>query len=862
MPIEEEIVAWSATRPAWQRNILKRIATGDLPSLSDFEALVDDLVAGRSFEEVTFGLEELPQTTAGDPPVRLLSIGNVEHVNALESSEPLTLEPTGITLIYGNNGSGKSGYARVLRRISRARKQEEIHTDVFRDTAVAKPTATLRVQIAELERTVAWPEEVAPELQRVLFYDEVCGAEYISTDSEFPYRPSTLFVMDGLIRACDEVGRRLDARIETNEKRAVTLPEVDPDLADSEVGVFLAELSEKSKEEDLSTILSRNDLADSALEAAKREEARLGSADHAKERQTLGRQADRLEALAVHLESMERMLGDGAFKSAGADLIHLVALEQASDHLAQNLASEPVSGAGSSPWKHLWEAARRFSQEVAYPDAVFPNVSDEANCVLCHQPLKPETRERLRGFETFVQDDTQTRLQDSNEAWERSVAGVERLQVLPDVVSADLEDLEAERAELVNEVRSLLAEWKTRQGALLEALRQRKALPSIATSNTKVLVKINAAASTARKAREDLANPEKAQTRLAEATKRRKKLELLRKARDEKATIVAEIERRTELARLRNAKNEAATTGISRKATELSAEHITEVIQDAFTRETERLDLDRVTIAKTKGIKGTILHQPKLVGTKQSVKLPRVFSEGEKTALGLAAFFTEARLDESKSALVLDDPVSSLDHVRRALVAARVAELAQDRQVIVFTHDVAFVSDLTLEAAQRGVTVVERSVTRRRNGDRRPGLCGLRHPWKAKNVAARLDALGAELARIKRENEQWDEETYEDVTSKWAGHLSQTWERIFSQEIVGVILAEGRMEVRPKMVRRLARFTEEDNQQFQASYSRVSKWANRHDKSDQVNYVSPTVKQLEDEITLLKEWFKRIKNYD
>src|SRR5690606_27150737 len=131
-----------------------------------------------------------------------------------------------------------------------------------------------------------------------------------------------------------------------------------------------------------------------------------------------------------------------------------------------------------------------------------------------------------------------------------------------------------------------------------------------------------------------------------------------------------------------------------------------------FTRETERLRLERVTIARTRADNGALLHQPKLVGARQQVTLPRAFSDGDRTALGLAAFFTEAHLDGSKSALILDDPVTSLDHIRRGLVAARIAALAENRQVILFTHDLAFVADLKRETGARGVPVAERSVTR------------------------------------------------------------------------------------------------------------------------------------------------------
>jgi len=95
----------------------------------------------------------------------------------------------------------------------------------------------------------------------------------------------------------------------------------------------------------------------------------------------------------------------------------------------------------------------------------------------------------------------------------------------------------------------------------------------------------------------------------------------------------------------------------------------------------------------------------------------------------------------------------------------------------------------------------------------------------------------------------------------WAGNLSETWERIFSQDIVGPVLAEGGLEVRPMMVKVLARFSEADQAEFEASYGDVSPWAKRHDKSALVNYVAPDVAILEAELSQVEKWFKRIKGY-
>ena len=45
----------------------------------------------------------------------------VRHVNALAPDQRLTLHRVGLTIIYGDNGSGKSGYARILKKVCRAR---------------------------------------------------------------------------------------------------------------------------------------------------------------------------------------------------------------------------------------------------------------------------------------------------------------------------------------------------------------------------------------------------------------------------------------------------------------------------------------------------------------------------------------------------------------------------------------------------------------------------------------------------------------------------------------------------------------------------------------------------------------------
>jgi hypothetical protein len=68
-------------------------------------------------------------------------------------------------------------------------------------------------------------------------------------------------------------------------------------------------------------------------------------------------------------------------------------------------------------------------------------------------------------------------------------------------------------------------------------------------------------------------------------------------------------------------------------------------------------------------------------------------------------------------------------------------------------------------------------------------------------------------------------------------------------------------EVRPKMFRIAAKITEADDADFQAGYGEASEWARRHDKSEEFNYVAPTVDDMEVELRRIVEWHARVGKY-
>jgi energy-coupling factor transporter ATP-binding protein EcfA2 len=855
MALEEAIVEWAQGCPVWHRHVLRRLASGESLGPEDYTKLAEQLAIGDQFDDSDFSLGDMPGGTTRDPSIRLVNIREVSNVNALLPDQTLTFGLDGMTVVYGDNASGKSGFARLAKRAVRARHHEDILTNVFTERAGNAPAAELTIDIDGQQHLAQWPDDPRPELRQISFFDSACSSAYISADSEIAYRPSALFLLDGLILACDGVRAELEGRLSRNAADAHRLPELEPGTAAAQ---FVQGLSALTTLELGHEACRLPDDADEQIVQLQDEEARLRATDPEKERSRLKSLAGKYQRLVIHATALADKLSESSAADLNAKSERLRgsyrALQIAS---TRSFEADPLSGVASHTWRLLWEAARAFSESECYAGRHFPVTDDGARCVLCQQELDADASDRLHRLDAFVEDRTQQAADAARRALESATTALEALQTSPSDIDVTLADLEAEDADLIEGYRDSLEQASARRECLLASSTGTEWVvpgvppPSFLTDRLQAVAKDLT----------DRALRIEASTfseQLSSTVTRRVELEARRKLASAQTDVLHEIERLNRRGSLVAAQKLTDTSRITRKSTELTRSHVTALVRDRFTRESDRLRLERVTLEDQGGQKGQLRHRPTFVGAMQRASLQQVLSEGEQTALGLAGFFTEVHFDESRSAIILDDPVSSLDHVRREYVARRLTELSTDRQVIVFTHDVSFVTDLRRAADAAGVTFTERSVARRGN---QPGVCHDGHPWKAKDVQARLADLEHRLAAIKKAAPGMDSEAYENEVAEWSGRLSETWERAVNLEVVGKVVDRTTLEVRPKMFRILAKITVDDDKQFQESYGRCSKWARRHDKSPEVNYVAPTTAEMENELDLVRSWFDRIRKY-
>lgn len=851
MTIESDIIAWGLERPGWQQDVLVALANGEEYGQESVANVVDEILAGSN----TLPSQEAKSIHVKSSVVEqidLAAVADLRGVNALVDGQRLGIATKGLTVVYGDNGSGKSGYARMIKAMVNARHRSEILPNVFHDTP-DEPSGVLHYRVAGKDQQLPFPSTAPPELLKMSFYDRHCGDEYLTKESTISYRPSALTLLDGLIRVCDEARIEIAARIKTNEAKTLAL-----DLpATSTAGAFLATLTSATTETQVDNATALGGGTNERLANVIQEEARLAATNPQKEKARLTTLANQVETLGGDLTRLLDAL-DTERTAARKKLRSMAATARAAASVAAaaSFDDKPLEGVGSDTWRVLWDAARNYSITEAYHAHHFPVTDDSAVCVLCQQPLDENAKTRLRRFDQYMTDTTEI---DAVTAEQKLAATLNELRVLEFATparTAALTALDAHNAQLGAAAASVLAKLEDRRDAVMQYLTSEEArLSSLSTVD--IPVKLTALAA---ELQERATSTDVTQFQAAAAALKKEKAEIQAHVRlsESAEKITTEIQRLRELKALKAARTAADTNSITQKASSLTREYATDRILDRFTRETDRLRLQKVTLQDLGGRKGQLNQKPGLLGAAKSVAARSVLSEGEQTALGLAGFFTEAVFDPSKSAVIFDDPVTSLDHVRRDKVAERLAQLAQDRQVVVFTHDVAFTGDLAAAAEGEGVTLTERAVERRGTD---PGICIDSFPWKAKDFGSRVNHLTSELAKLKKERSFLLQDEWEERVATWAGYLSETWERSVTTEVMNQVFDRGSLQARMKKFRLLVNISEVDNQDVQDGYGATSLWGRRHDKAPETNYVAPEPADLERELARLTRWQKRVRNY-
>src|ERR1700733_2487870 len=390
--------AWVQSLPPWQSDLLRRLAILDVVKEDDLaEATRMVLGAFDAAESGFSGPAPVPLPALAGPALssvaKILALRDLVAVGSTPTGQRLEFAPTGMTIVYGENGSGKSSYARVLRKACRASaKPVEILPNVLKSgPGVNQPRAgTAQIDVLKGDTAVAIQRDVnalpEPDLAQVSFFDSDCAAVYSDEENEVTYIPSSLRLPERLVSLQIQIKKKVDE--EASRLDAQQVPADGFDLS-TKAGALVAQLSENVNPQTVTALATVSDEERGRLATLREGVSTAVANDPQKVSEVLERRAVAAERLIGLLDTLLR----GLDQRVVSDLLTLnksaEKLAAQSTKLSLALSEASTREVGSAPWKSLWQAAHAYLADLDEP---FPPAASaaEATCPLCQQDLSDE----------------------------------------------------------------------------------------------------------------------------------------------------------------------------------------------------------------------------------------------------------------------------------------------------------------------------------------------------------------------------------------------------------------------------------------------------------------------------------------
>jgi AAA domain len=678
-------------------------------------------------------------------------------------------------------------------------------------------------------------------LSQLNVFDAGCGEVQIEEDNRLAYTPRILQTFQDLAEACRAVAAKLKAEQEALERaRPLQLNQLAL-RTQTAGGILLANL----------TVKTTNPEIDASCNVTQGERDRHAALVRALQ-DNPNHQADLLDARAHRLRDLDGLIAslENTFSNTAVHQVEAFLTESATADEAAKAATaafasgSTLGGIGGEAWKRLWEAARRYSVSQAYPGEAFPVTRDSAVCVLCQQPVKEAVAERMNKFEKFVQDDVQRLAEEARENVQSRKRQIEAI-TLPSTGTQLREaalrgtpvglTLKAFMVVAKLHRRYLLRKTKGQNPNRPRALPPRPNFANLRTSLGEEISQLRAAAQNDER--------RKMQNEFAELDDRIKLAPL-------KDILKGEVARLIYSALLDRVRTDCDTTWITRKGGEAAQVVVTGKLRSDFAGNLSRLGFAAAPVEVKLGV-GTVGQHPYRLAliAREDVPPSEVLSEGEKTCVALAGFLAELETTNNASGIILDDPVSSLDHHYRLRVARLLVEAARHRQVVILTHDIVFLLMLTKYARAAMIPLTEKSLQR---GGPRHGLLVEGPPWIAMSVSKRLGVLRSELQTAGAILRKGDRTAYEQKAEWIYKRLRQTWERAVEEVLLNRVLVRFGDAVETQRLKAVTDITDMDVQTVESEMAYCSSFV--HDESGAVNAGIPDPVVVEADIKRLDDW--------
>lgn len=844
-----DLVTWAEKRPVWQRDALRRLVMNE--TLDD--QAIDELTAlclDPTRPHTPISQSHIAAEANASEPVSLVSIKNPTGINALADQQELSFETSDLTVIYGDNGSGKSGYVRILKSACRSRDTKfKIHRNL-KDNTNTPQSAEICFRRGESIEQFNWIYGGKPhnDLSSVSIFDSRSANIHVENTNEVAYIPRPMRMLEALANASDRIKIILDTKINALQDQ-IPSEISNPSLKkETSAGDSIFSLNSKSEISQINALAELNEQERGHLAAL--ENYFSQDPKHAVAR--LEKQGREVDSIHKTLQALVNATTAAAFVEinelrkthSDAEKAALVASQQL-------FSASPLPEIGHTTWQKLWDAARKYADTVAYPKKIFPPSEPDTLCVLCQQPLSAEAINRQQKFESFVKGSTKAKEVTARVNLDAVLANLKnQMPHLGDILEyRDFLAIEINDELLARQVRRtfVMARWRLR--AMIRAYREPMSLcadPLQALFNLATDLKRHATQFSADTQSDKYM---KLKSEYHELKDRVALAPLLPKIKEWIACL-------KKIDTIETAIRTTSKRSITEKNKELSNCMVTEALRDRFVQEINDLRLSRIPIEMRKEKdKQAVSYFRIVLKERPDIKaVGEIFSEGEHRCIALAAFLAELVTAQSYSCIVFDDPMSSLDHTHRHRVASRLVKEAKHRQVIVFTHDLVFLYNIRRAAEDANRPIEIRNIWRY---DGQPGYVENEAPAKAKSAHQMCNTLRSSIKEVKPRFRNLCSSERTKFCRITINHLRMAWEQAISNYLRPVI---ERFDNRVKLssIYKIGILTEDDMKTVMAAQARLSN--DLHFSAEALNPEDMSLDDLLSEIEILEVWIQSIRD--
>jgi ABC-type Na+ transport system ATPase subunit NatA len=716
-----EIIEWVKELKLWEQAAFELIISGKEISQSDIDSLVKYLLEENNLVDME---EKYPQlkfydfqlTNEDHAPYRLRKISNLRNINALVSGQTLEFGDH-LTAIFGVNGSGKSGYARVLGSAGFTRGDQQIIPDITKPFDPNAPQL-VDIELQSDDKTISTDDKPisiehkigspCPQLSSFYIFDSTSVIVHLTKKNTVSFSPTGLSHLRNLANLTDKVREELSRQIDERRRPNIYEPLFQ---GESEVKQLISSLNHETDIASLKALAELSLADEETLKTLKQRITTIETQGIAKKIEGLEQNKQDLAELILRLREVSESLSEKAIELINKDVrsfnTHLVAANILG---LENFRSGKLRSIGKNEWIDFISSAKSLSVMESDNDKhSYPQ--EDSYCLLCQQPLSKEAKELIIRLWSYLESEAQKQLRIAEQEVDNRASELLNLSstFYDDqlAVSRFILDRNLELHKAIKGYRDACVTMRKKIIENIDARQETKHIEiedKVISLVAKLAIQIDNEIAEWHKEENEL---EVLQNRLLELEHRR----LLSKPLPQIESYVQDLKWIREASKIGG-----NTKHITQKYNQLFKKLVTDEYIKLFEDTLKNLGRPLKVHIETVASKSEVYKQLVLEAAENTpaglINPDKILSEGEKRAVALADFLTEIALDTSSRGIILDDPVTSLDLAWRQKIAEVLVEEAKKRQVIVFTHDMPFLYFLREVGEKRDVPIDNHWITR------------------------------------------------------------------------------------------------------------------------------------------------------